>query len=341
MFSHILLNYLSPSVLSLQQHTASPAWYEKGPHRPVGRIFSQSAEMEDLVNLREKVLSYSLESSEMEKLGYNRILLQVCGQAGHGKSSFINSLRYALLGGKFEDKASEASATESHGGHTSQRKSYLLTDVITLVDNRGFGKADNYEKEEVYTQLGNLQPLDEDVVWRNSFDERMEAITAVKCNSNDLLLPVFIYSAQCGMSNESKEEIKEFLKNAQKLTGFLPIIILTKRYLGDFRTLEQQFRDLGMERIFPVENYTTKDHIKTPEKEKTFLSILSEALDLVNFRGNTASSFGTPEEEHVKRVQMVLKIAQRNETERDKKKLRNKWDKEHEEKNKTKFCRFM
>ncbi|XP_073490687.1 uncharacterized protein [Aquarana catesbeiana] len=279
-------------------------------------VAQASAEMGDLANLREKVLSYKLESSEMEKLGYNRILLQVCGYTGHGKSSFINSLRYALLGGRFEVKASEASATESHGGHTRQRKSYLLTDVITLVDNRGFGKAENCEKEEVYTQLGNLQPLDEDVVWPNAFKERMEAITAVKRNSNDLLLPVFIYSAQCRMGSEVKEEIKEFLKNAQKLTGFLPIIIITNRYLGDVRTLEQQFRDLGMERIFPVENYTTKDHIKTPEKEKTFLSILSEALDLVNFRGDAASSFRTPEEEHLKRVQMVLKIAQTNEIDR-------------------------
>ncbi|PIO22916.1 hypothetical protein AB205_0008910 [Aquarana catesbeiana] len=175
--------------------------------------------MGDLANLKEKVLSYKLESSEMEKLGYNRILLQVFGYAGHGKSSFINSLRYALLGGMFEVKASEASATGCQGGHTRQRKSYLLTDVITLVDNRGFGKADNCEKEEVYTQLGNLQPLDEDVVWSNSFDERMKAITAVKCNSNDLLLPVFIYSAQCGMGSEAQEEIKEFLKNAQQLTA--------------------------------------------------------------------------------------------------------------------------
>ncbi|XP_073491527.1 uncharacterized protein [Aquarana catesbeiana] len=304
-------------------------------------MWTMSAEMEDLVNLREKLLSYNLKSSEMENLGYNRILLQVCGHNGHGKSSFINSLMYALLGGRFEVKASEASATESHGGHTRQRKSYLLTDVITLVDNRGFGKADNCEKEEIYAQLGNLQPLDEEVVWQKSFDERMKAITEAELNSKDLLLPVFIYSAQCRMGSESKEEIKEFLKKAHKLTGFLPIIILTKRYLGDVSTLEQQFRDLGMERIFPVENYTAEDHIKTPEKEKTFLSILSEALDLVNFRGDTASSFGTPEEEHLRRVQMVLRIAHMNEKDRVAEKLQNELDKGHEEKNPKKACRFL
>ncbi|XP_077303077.1 uncharacterized protein LOC143923338 [Lithobates pipiens] len=295
--------------------------------------------MEDLVNLREKILSYSLESSEMATLGYNRILVQVCGQTGHGKSSFINSLIYALHGGMFEVKASEASATGSQGGHTRQRKSYHLTDAITLVDNRGFGKADNCEKEEVYAQLGNLQPLDEEVVWRNSYDERMKAIT--KANLiKDLLLPVFIYSVQCGMGNESKEEIKEFLKNAQKLTGFLPVIILTKRYLGNVGTLERQFREIGMERIFPVENYTSEDHIKTPEKDKTFLSILHEALDLVKFRSHATSSFGTPEEEHQKRVQILLHIAHMNEKERDTKKLKNEWDKEQEEKNK-KSCRFL
>ncbi|XP_073491556.1 uncharacterized protein [Aquarana catesbeiana] len=277
----------------------------------------------------------------MKNLGYNRILLQVCGQAGHGKSSFINSLRYALHGGMFEVKASEGSEIGSQGGHTRQRKSYLLTKVITLVDNRGFGKLNNYEKEEIYAQLGNLQPLDEDVVWQHSFKERVEAINAAKCNSNDLLLPVFIYSAQCRMGSELKEEIKEFLKNAQKLTGFLPIIILTNRYLGDVRTLEQQFRDLGMEQIFPVENYTTKNHIKTPEKDKTFLSILSEALDLVNFRGDTASSFGTPEEEHRKRVQIVVKIALMNGSKRVIEESQNEWYKEYEEKEKKKYCRLL
>ncbi|CAI9537322.1 unnamed protein product [Staurois parvus] len=227
--------------------------------------------MEKLQNLTERVLSYNLGSSEIENLGYNRILLQVCGQAGHGKSSFINSVRYAVHGGRFEATASEASAAESYGGKTLIRTSYRLTEVITLVDNRGFGKADSYEKEEIYTQLGNLQPLDEEVIWESCFDKRMKAITTAKLNSKDLLLPIFIYSAQCAI-DESTEEIKEFLKNAQKLTGFLPIIILTKRYHGDVTTLEQHFRGLGMEQIFPVENYTSEDHIKTPKKDKIFLS---------------------------------------------------------------------
>ncbi|PIO14326.1 hypothetical protein AB205_0066660, partial [Aquarana catesbeiana] len=101
-----------------------------------------------------------------------------------------------------------------------------------------------------------------------------------------------------------------------------------------------QFRDLGMERIFPVENYTSGDNIKTPEKDKTLLSILSEALELVNFRGNAATSFRTLEEEHMKRVQMVLKIAHKNEIDRVAEKLKNEWDKEHEEKKKKKACRL-
>ncbi|CAI9537320.1 unnamed protein product [Staurois parvus] len=297
--------------------------------------------MEELQDQKERVLSYNLGSSELESLGYNRILLQVCGRAGHGKSSFINSLRYAVHGGRFEATASEASATESQGGNTRRRTSYPLTEVITLVDNRGFGKADNYEKEEIYTQLGNLQPLDEEVVWESCFDKRMKAITAAKLNSKDLLLPIFVYSVQCTMADESKEEIKEFLKNAQKLTGFLPIIILTKRYLGDVTTVKQQFKGLGMEQVFPVENYTSEDHIKTPKKDKTFLSILNKILDHVNFLGKEASSFGTQEEQHLKRVQMLLEIAHKNEKEKEKENLKAELDKKPVEKKEKFSCKIL
>lgn len=112
--------------------------------------------MSDLQTLREKISTYQLEGSPLGNLGYTRILLQFCGSAGHGKSSLINSFTYALHGGDFSISAPVALATESQGGFTKMRLSYELTKVITLVDNRGFGKSDCFEKEEVYAQLGKF-----------------------------------------------------------------------------------------------------------------------------------------------------------------------------------------
>ncbi|XP_075687073.1 uncharacterized protein LOC142656088 [Rhinoderma darwinii] len=277
--------------------------------------------MEDLSNLKQKIQNYQLEGQKLGDLGYTRILLQVCGSAGHGKSSLINSFMYALHDGQFSISAPVAQAEVSYGGLTTKRLPYELTKVITLVDNRGFGKSDNFEKEEVYTQLANLQDLNVDVEWIWCYEKRMEAVTNAANNTNDLLVPLYVHSIEEKIPENEKTEMKEFFKTTQKLTGFLPIIVLTKRLSGDAKNMRLQFEDMGMENIFEVENYTMKDDVKTPGKDKTFLSILSKLLDQVDFLANNrASTLDTPENEHKKRMQMLLKIAHDNDIQREKKK---------------------
>ncbi|XP_071978925.1 uncharacterized protein [Engystomops pustulosus] len=277
--------------------------------------------MEDLPRLKEKIMTYQLEGTDLGNLGYQRILLQVCGSAGHGKSSLINSFTYALHGGTFVISAPVAPAETSQGGHTMVRLPYKLTEVITLVDNRGFGKLDSFEREEVCAQLANLQPLNEvEVKWDWSYEERIRVLTSVELNTCDLLVPVFVHSAQAKIHEEQKTDISEFLKIAQNLTGFLPIVVLTKKLSGDPKTLHQQFSGMGMDDIFEVENYTKEDDLKTPAKDLTFLTILSKILDLVDFAAkNVFPAMDTPQKEHQKRLQKLLVMANANDLKREKK----------------------
>ncbi|XP_066433711.1 uncharacterized protein [Eleutherodactylus coqui] len=278
--------------------------------------------MEDLQQLKDKILNYQLAGTKLGELGYTRILIQICGHAGNGKSSLINSFKHALYNEKFSMSASVAPAEHSQGGFTMVRNSYKLTDVITLVDNRGFGKSDSFEKEELYAQLANIQPLDKKVVWNRSYEERMKAVTSAVCNTNDLLVPIYVHSVEKKITEEDKEDMKTLLTTIHNITGFLPFIVLTKKLNGDAEQMRLQFDKTSAENIFAVENYTAKNNIKSPGKDRSFLTILSAVLDLVDFVANSViPTLDTPEQEHLKRVQMLLTMACNNEVLREKDKL--------------------
>ncbi|XP_053326559.1 uncharacterized protein LOC128501188 isoform X1 [Spea bombifrons] len=216
--------------------------------------------------------------------GYNRVLLQLFGYLGHGKSSFINSCKFVLDG----EYKIIAEAGIKDGGLTMERKSYRVTDSITLVDNRGFGFMNDFEKIEIYAQLGNFLPLDETVVWREDFGEIMGRIEDADMDPNysDYTVPVFIYSVQKMIHTEEESEVKRFLKACQEMTGIVPIVVLTHKTSANYIAMEQKFKCLGAEVVIGVENYTSDDHRKTIEKHMGILNILKNALEDVQFHVN-------------------------------------------------------
>ncbi|KAG8433505.1 hypothetical protein GDO86_017697 [Hymenochirus boettgeri] len=208
---------------------------------------------------------------------FHRILIQLFGFAGHGKSSFVNSCLFVMGGGEFQDAAGEGS---SQGAKTIDRRGHQLTESITIVDNRGFGKMDTSEAWQVYAQLCNLVPLNMYVNWENSSKEMMKLLNN-KESDPDLMVPVFIYSSSSTFSQNEIAPTQEFLKNAQKLTGILPFIILTKKNSGKNTT--KTFEQMGMEKIYLLENYTLSNHIATRGNHMPFLHFLKDVLDWVDF----------------------------------------------------------
>ncbi|XP_073491477.1 uncharacterized protein [Aquarana catesbeiana] len=238
----------------------------------------------DIRQLKDNIRNFSLDDGDLGSQGYTRVLLQLFGYTGHGKSSFINSCKYILEGDEnFEE---HAEARETDHGLTMVRNAYPLTNVITMVDNRGCSKMNDFERAEVYAQLGNFIPIGEKVEWKDNYSAMMEAIenTELEPNFSDFIVPIFVYSVRQQISAEEMQDVKTFMENCVKMTGVFPIIVLTFKMKGDYQVIEKQFRLIGAETVIAIENYTTESNIKTLERTTDILMVIDSALRNVRFR---------------------------------------------------------
>ncbi|XP_066433712.1 guanylate-binding protein 2-like [Eleutherodactylus coqui] len=219
---------------------------------------------------------------------FSRILIQLFGFAGHGKSSFANSCLFTLSNGRFNDYAGEAT---SQGGKTMDRRAYKLTNCISIVDNRGFSKMNSAEEWEIYAQLCHFVPLNEIVSWNKNLDDRINLITQSALEPSDVIVPVLIYSSENSFAGNESDNIKEFLKQAQKLTGILPFIVLTKSKKAPRSTLKNTFSRMGMENVYCIENYILSDQLAQRRKHVNLLQVLYDILQCVNYHMKARSDF--------------------------------------------------
>ncbi|XP_077350350.1 uncharacterized protein LOC144000414 isoform X1 [Lithobates pipiens] len=238
----------------------------------------------DIRQLRDKILSFSLEDVDLGSQGYTRVLLQLFGYTGHGKSSFINSCMYVLEEG--ENFKEHAEAGETDHGLTMVRNAYPITDMITMVDNRGCSKMNDFERAEVYAQLGNFVSIGEKVEWKDNYKAMMEALedSELEPNFSDFIVPIFVYRVRKQTSAEEMQYVKTFMENCVKMTGIVPIVVLTFKTEADYLEIEKIFRILGAETVIAIENYTKMSNKKTPERTTDILKVIDSALRNVKFR---------------------------------------------------------
>ncbi|KAG9468864.1 hypothetical protein GDO78_021808 [Eleutherodactylus coqui] len=175
----------------------------------------------DNAELRKYILNFSLGDGPHGNQGYNRVLLQLFGYAGHGKSSFINSCKYIIDDREEFIEHAEPENIQSKGGKTMIRKAYDLTQNITIVDNRGFCTMKSFERAEMYAQLGNFIPIGEEVIWTDNYTSMMNKLEDAELNLNypDFIVPILIYSADYDLKDPQREELKTFLENCVIMTG--------------------------------------------------------------------------------------------------------------------------
>ncbi|XP_053326558.1 uncharacterized protein LOC128501187 [Spea bombifrons] len=255
-------------------------------------------------DLRDFICDFTLDECSMGNQGYNRVLLQLFGYLGHGKSSFINSCKFVLDG----EYKIIAEAGIKDGGLTMERKSYRVTDSITLVDNRGFGFMNDFEKIEIYAQLANFVPLDEPVEWKKTYNEIVDGLQKAEMDPQftDLIVPILIYSVVQAFAKEEESTLKTFISTCRKMTGITPIVVLTNKTSGNFKEFKQKFERFGAEVVFGVENYTEDDHLETRGRHMDILNILKNALDDVRFRMQKEQN---PKTEQSTRKTFLLKMA--------------------------------
>ncbi|KAM5151631.1 uncharacterized protein ACMZJ9_009862 [Mantella aurantiaca] len=256
----------------------------------------------DIPSLTAIIQSFRFTGSEKAKHGYRRVLIQLFGFLGHGKSSFINTCKYVLDDGKY---VNYAGADSSDAGRTTARVSYQLTKDIILVDNRGCGTMNSYETGEIFAQLANLLPLDQEVEWSKGFrlvDRIVDAETEI--HKSDFIFPVFLYSIKMGINKMEVEDMKQLLDTAKMLTGIFPFVVLTHKTHGGMTAIERTFKDMGVEKVFALENYTPEDNHRTRGRHEDVLKFFHEIIKEVQFKVDQA---GDPVQEFKARKQFVLK----------------------------------
>lgn len=191
---------------------------------------------------------------------------------------------------------------------TTDRKAYKLTDTITIVDNRGFGKKGKNEEAIAYAQLGNFLPLDKKVEWTEDFVQIMSQVedSDLTPNYTDFLVPIFVYSMKIQMPEEQVKEVKTFFMNCRDMTGVFPIVVLTNKLNKLCNNLEETFKSVGAEVVIAIENYTSEDHMKTRGRSADIQEVICNALKDVRFRLEQPRN---PLEERLKRKKFLLKFA--------------------------------
>ncbi|XP_073505112.1 uncharacterized protein [Phyllobates terribilis] len=228
------------------------------------------------------IQNFSLGDGPRGNQGYSRVLLQLFGYTGHGKSSFINTCKYVLDDGPYTEYAEVAESQKDP--KTMIRKAYNLTKTITLVDNRGCVTMNKKEIGEIYAQLGNFLPLEKYVSWQTGFKDMMEHLLQSERLdlTSDFIVPVLIYSADCLIVDVN--EMKEILIAARNITGLFPTVVLTHELSKNLSEVKESFRTMGAKNMFSLENYTVEDSRKTRGKHETILKCLQEIIKDVEFQ---------------------------------------------------------
>ncbi|CAJ0934186.1 unnamed protein product [Ranitomeya imitator] len=205
--------------------------------------------------------------------GIQRVLLQVFGMLGHGKSSLINSCLCVMKGEGYNT----APYGSNHGGMTMERKEFELTNHLVMIDNRGFNKLNPTEVLEMRAQFRHLQEFGK-VTWTGiSIREAYRVYNEEERREpTDLVVPVFVHSCKTVWD----ENVEKLLADVYSITGIHPIIVIThyssSKYSGKFI---EKLKKLKSTHFIILENYTEKNSKPNPETEGKIVEFLQMCIN--------------------------------------------------------------
>ncbi|XP_063285098.1 uncharacterized protein LOC134570997 [Pelobates fuscus] len=235
-----------------------------------------------------------------------RVCLQLYGLSGHGKSSFINTCLCVV-----EDKEHEmvAFSFETEGPITLTRDDYKLGGLY-ITDNRGLNKLHPEEYLEMAAQFAHLR-CHGDVEWENGLENTFETLRnrIDRCHT-EIIVPVFVYSAKYDFTKRRPDEISPFIREACRITGIFPLIVLTHCKKINTDMVCEQFRELGASYIMSIENYTAKNPRRNAETDTKILDFLDvcmkkadQAIDIKQHENNNIEFFN----EAMRQVKALVK----------------------------------
>ncbi|XP_068102764.1 uncharacterized protein [Hyperolius riggenbachi] len=255
----------------------------------------------------------SLRLSEYhDNKGFDQILMQIFGLPRSGKSSFINSCEFALDVSKFKKYAKPG---HSKRGKSAVRRSHQLTDSIWMVNNPGLRAIHAFHDGEIFAQLGDFLPRDEELEWSECKEtlyrqhDRLNDKDRLKILFCEFIVPVFVHSISNPISEEEIPLYKELLDTTRKMTGMNPFVVLTHKNHKGKNSMTNIFKGMGIKKIFTVENYAVKNHQPVREKHEEMLHFFIEVINEVKL---SLKDRITPKDERDERLRFVVKYINRS-----------------------------
>ncbi|XP_063959944.1 uncharacterized protein LOC135155133 isoform X2 [Lytechinus pictus] len=153
---------------------------------------------EEIKELRGEVLAYEPGEASVHPKRVEfpeNLYIGLFGRTGCGKTSLINSLKYATHGRLRRAKWLQVATQEKAGGHTMFRKIADITKRIFVIDNRGFdGLSTDRATAELLGQLAGERGYGSKVEWQEDGDEDKAELDFVEQNKGHKLgCVVFVF----------------------------------------------------------------------------------------------------------------------------------------------------
>ncbi|XP_073502099.1 uncharacterized protein [Phyllobates terribilis] len=207
--------------------------------------------------------------------GVQRVVLQMFGMLGHGKSSLINSCLCVMNGGGYNNTAPSGS---NFGGMTMERREFELTRKLVMIDNRGFNKLKPTEVLEARAQFRRLREMGK-VTWTGISVKEAYSVynEEERREPTDLVVPVLVQS--CENKWTENAEIERLMEDAYSITGIRPIIVITHSSSGNAAEFIQKLEKLQSTHFIPLENYTEINQEPNPETDRKIMEFLQTCIE--------------------------------------------------------------
>ncbi|XP_053550372.1 uncharacterized protein LOC128641839 [Bombina bombina] len=207
---------------------------------------------------------------------FQRIILQLYGLFGHGKTSLINLCLSVVRNKPYEDLAGSG---WTDGLVIKERREHWLTNTVIITDNRGFIKIDDEEITEASAQLASLRILEEGVIWNRSTEEKLDLMLA-KYNTSptDFIVPVIVHRGTTNMSEEHSNNMRKFISRAFDVTSIFPIVLIMEA--GEsLDKISNTFSLLGVSHVCSLQNFSTEKPERTPETDAEIMNFLTVCIN--------------------------------------------------------------